>query len=64
MEYELKDNIKSAETLQNVMIALLEGLKECVQIAEHLKVTDEQWYLNIEDNLNSLSVKDHNTHQH
>lgn len=39
--------------------ASLEMVKLTVEEAEKYKMTDEQYYLDFEDELNALSVKDH-----
>lgn len=31
----------------------------CVDVAERRRMCNEQWYIEIEDKLNQLSVKDH-----
>lgn len=50
LEEELKKAIN--EQIVNIM--------HIVNIAEELGFTNKQWFLNYEDFLNSVSVKDHN----
>ena len=46
--------------LRNKMVVLLRHLKDIVSQAEELKMTNEQYYIDWENELNRLSVKDHN----
>lgn len=38
----------------------LEQLKLFIEIIEKNRLTNEQWFLDFEDKLNKLSIKDHN----
>ena len=54
MEEERKSYLRSKMTF------LLRHIKEIVSQAEELKMTNEQQYIDWENELNRLSVKDHN----
>lgn len=46
--------------LKNACIIAISKLKMLIQEVEIANLTDTQWYLNFEDELNKLSTKDHN----
>ena len=46
--------------IRNKMAFLLRHIKDIVSQAEELKMTNEQYYIDWENELNKLSVKDHN----
>ena len=47
--------------LYNYCQAIIHATSEIIRIAEQNKLTDEQFFINFEDKLNELSIKDHNT---
>lgn len=46
--------------LYNYCQAILHATSEIIRIAERNKLTDEQFFIDFEDKLNELSIKDHN----
>lgn len=46
--------------LEKLSKMLLEQLEWLVKECEEKQVTNTQWYMDFEDNLNLLSIKDHN----
>lgn len=51
------------ERLKNICRNFLTKLKMLVHEIETAELTNEQWYINFEDEINKLSVKDHNASQ-
>ena len=46
--------------LEKLSKMLLEQVEWLIKECEENRLTDSQWYIEFEDNLNLLSVKDHN----
>lgn len=38
----------------------IEQLELFIKVIERYELTNEQWFIDFEDNLNKLSIKDHN----
>lgn len=51
------------ERLKNSCNNILTKLRMLIQEAELMKLTDSQWWIQFEDELNELSIKDHNADQ-
>ena len=51
------DNIKNK--LYNQGLTVLKAVELHIQQIEELKMTDEQFFINWEDEINKLSIKDH-----
>ncbi len=45
--------------MQKQIADILKSVEDIVAICEEQHLTDEQWYLEFENKLNALSVKDH-----
>lgn len=39
---------------------LIKEIKDFIKAAEYFKLTDEQWFIEFENQINKLSIKDHN----
>lgn len=48
------------ESYKELTKLYLEQLKLFIEIIEKNRLTNEQWFLDFEDKLNKLSIKDHN----
>lgn len=48
------------ESYKELAKLYIEQLKLFLGIIERNKLTNEQWFIDFEDNLNKLSIKDHN----
>lgn len=51
------------EGLKNECEQILEQVNKLIDSVELLELTNEQWFINFENDLNLLSVKDHNADQ-
>lgn len=51
------------EGLKNECEQILEQVNKLINSVELLELTNEQWFINFENDLNLLSVKDHNADQ-
>ena len=51
------------ERLKNSCRNILTKIRMLVQEVELMNLTNEQWYLDFEDELNELSIKNHNADQ-
>lgn len=47
--------------LQKLSQMLLQQVTWLIEECEKKKLTNEQWFIEMEDELNKLSIKDHNT---
>lgn len=50
----------SIEEFAKMVYEEMQKISKIVNIAENCKYTNEQFYLDFEDQMNQLSVKDHN----
>lgn len=50
--------------LKKLSKMLLEQVEWLIKECEENGLTDSQWYIEFEDNLNLLSIKDHNAVKH
>lgn len=50
----------SIEEFAKMVYEEMQRISKIVNIAENCKYTNEQFYLDFEDQMNQLSVKDHN----
>ena len=50
----------SIEEFAKMVYEEMQRISKIVNIAENCKYTNEQFYLDFEDQINQLSVKDHN----
>lgn len=53
-------NLNKFMDLEKLSKMLLEQVEWLIKECEENRLTDSQWYIEFEDNLNLLSVKDHN----
>lgn len=47
------------ERLKNICMNIITEIKMLVQEAELMNLTNSQWWIQFEDELNELSIKDH-----
>ena len=61
MNKEIKEYlINNKDQLQNSADFLLTLINEYISVVEELELTNEQWFIDWEMEMNKLTVKDHN----
>lgn len=54
---------REIKLIRALIDSTLDRVHNIVLLAETFKVTDEQWYLDFEDELNAVSTKDHSVEE-